>query len=69
MMINEYKSKKEELTIAMKAELAPMWAEIVKVQAEESAKKAEAKKAARIAMLEEELAKLKVLVTTESTTG
>ena len=58
-MIVDYKAKKEELVANMKAELAPIWAEVVKEQMKVKAASVKAKKEARIARLEEELAELK----------
>lgn len=58
-MINAYQAKKEELKIETASILQPMWAEIVEIQTAAKAERDAEKKAARIAMLEEELAKLK----------
>ena len=57
-MIIDYRTKKAELEAAAKAELAPIWSEVIKLQTKIKNKKIEEKKAKRIAFLREELAKL-----------
>lgn len=57
-LIAEYKDAKEAAKAEMQAKLAPLWAEVLKVQAEVKAVKVAEKKAKRIAYLKEELAKL-----------
>ena len=57
-MIINYRAKKEELEANMKAQLAPLWGEVMSLQTKVKEKKEAEKKAKRIAYLKEELAKL-----------